>query len=77
MFSWSVTKGKRNKTKNKQMGTNQTYKLLDSKTTKTTYGLGENIHKQCNQQGLIFQSIQTAHTTQYQKTTLSKNGQKV
>ena len=51
------------------MGPNQTYKLLHSKENhkqneKTTYGLGENIHKQCNGQGLNFQDIQTAHTTQ-------------
>ena len=32
---------------------------------KTTYGLGENICKQCNQQGINFQNIQTAYTTQY------------
>ena len=46
----------------------QTYKLLHSKgnhkqNEKTSYGLGENICKQCNRQGLNFQSIQTAHTT--------------
>ena len=34
---------------------------------KRTYGMGENICKQCNQQGLNFQNIQTAHTTQYKK----------
>ena len=33
---------------------------------KSTYGLGENICEQCNQQGLNFQNIQTAHTAQYQ-----------
>ena len=33
---------------------------------KTTYGLGENICKWCNQQGLHFQNVQTAHATQYQ-----------
>ena len=32
--------------------------------TKTDYGLGENICKQCNSQGLNFQNIQTVHTTQ-------------
>ena len=51
------------------MGSNQTYKRLHSKgnhkqNEKTTYGLGENICKRCNQQGLNFQTIQTAHTTQ-------------
>ena len=40
------------------MGPNQTYKLFHSKgnhqqNKKTTYGLGENICKRCNQQGLI------------------------
>ena len=34
---------------------------------KTTYGLGENICKQCNWQGLNFQNILTAHTTQWQR----------
>ena len=29
--------------------------------------MGENIYKQCNQQGLNFQNIQIAHVTQYQK----------
>ena len=47
-----------------------TYKLLHSKgkhkqnESKTTYGVGENI---CNQQGLNFQNIQSAHTTQQQQ----------
>ena len=51
------------------MGPNQTYKLLHSKgnhkqNEKTTYGLGKNICQWCDQQGLNFQNIQTAHTTQ-------------
>ena len=54
------------------MGPNQTYKLLHSKgnhkqNEKTTYRLGENICKRCEQQGLNLQNIQTAHTTQQQK----------
>ena len=56
------------------MGPNQTYKLLHSKgnhkqNEKTTNGIGENINiwKLCDQQGLNFQNIQTAHTTQQQK----------
>ena len=53
------------------MGPNQTYKILHSsfhkQNEKTTYGLGENIHKQCDQQGFNFQNIQTAHTSQYKK----------
>ena len=35
--------------------------------TKTTYRMGKNICKWCNQQGINFQNIQTAHITQYQK----------
>ena len=62
-----------NKNKNKQIGPNrQTYKLLNSKgnhkqNEKITYRMGENICKQCNQQGLNFQNIQAAHAAQYQK----------
>ena len=45
---------------------------------KTIYEMGENICEQCAGQGLNFQNIQTAHTTQQQKkqTTQLKNGQK-
>ena len=43
---------------------------------KTTYRMGKNIGKRCDLQGLNFQNIQIAHTTQQQKTTQSKNGQK-
>ena len=55
------------------MGPSQTYKLLHSEgnhnqNEKTTYRLGENICKQCDQQGINFQNIQTVYTTQYQKT---------
>jgi len=55
-----------------QMGPNQMYKLLHSKgnhkqNEKTIYRLGENICKWCDQQGINFQNIQTAHTTQKQK----------
>ena len=67
------------------MEPNQTYKLLHSKEShkqgeKTIYGLGENICKQCDLQGLNFQNIQIAYTTnnnkrKTQKTQL-KNGQK-
>ena len=51
------------------MGPNQIYKLLHSKGShkqneKTACGLGENICKWCDKQGLNFQNIQTAHTTQ-------------
>ena len=51
------------------MGPNQTYKLLQSignhkQNEKTPYGLGEDILQQYDQQGIDFQNIQTAHTTQ-------------
>ena len=36
------------------------------KNEKTTYGMGENTCKWCDWQGLNFQNIQTAHTTQQQ-----------
>ena len=32
---------------------------------KTTYSLGENVCKQCNQQGINFQNMQRAHVAQY------------
>ena len=46
---------------NKQMAPNQTYKFLHSEgnhkqNEKTTYGTGENICKQHEQQGLIFKN---------------------
>ena len=56
------------------------YMLLHSKGNhkqykKTTYGMGDNICKWCYQQGLNFQNIQTAHTTQQKKqTTQLKSG---
>ena len=51
------------------MGPNQTYKLSYRKENqkqneKTIYRMGENICKQCDLQGLNFQNIQMAHTTQ-------------
>ena len=51
------------------MGLNHTYKLLHSKgnhkqNEKTTYRMAENICKWSDRQGLNFQNIQTAHTTQ-------------
>ena len=59
------------------MGPNQTYKLLHSKENhkqyeNLTYGLGENICKLCDQQGINFQNIQTAHTTQQQQKQLNQ-----
>ena len=35
---------------------------------KTTHRMGENICKQCNQQVISLQNLQTAHDAQYQKT---------
>ena len=67
------------------MGPNQTYKHLHSKGNnkqkeKTTYRMGENICKQCDQEGRDLQNIQTAHTIQQKKKkkqiTQLKNGQK-
>ena len=56
---------------NKQMGPNQTYKLLHSKgnykQNEKTYRLGENICKWCEWQGLNFKSMSTAHTVQQQQ----------
>ena len=39
----------------------------------TTYGLGENICKRCDQPELNFQNIQTTHITQYKKTKKQNN----
>ena len=54
------------------MGPNQTYKLLHSKgnhkqNKKISYRIEECICHQSDGQGLNFQNIQTAHTTQQQK----------
>jgi len=65
----------RNKSKNKQMGPNQTYKHLyfcfvygflcyHKQNKNTAYGLGENTCKWCDWQGINLQNIQTAHITQ-------------
>ena len=49
---------------------------------KTNPRMGENIYKQCVQQMINLQNLQTSHAVQYQKknnnqkTTQSKNGQK-
>ena len=40
---------------------------------KTAYGLGENICKQRNQQGLHFQNTETSHTTQYKNNNLERD----
>ena len=65
------------------MGPNQIHKFLHSKENhkqneKTTYKMGENICKQCDWQGLNFQNIQTAHTTQQQhKQTIQSKNEKI
>ena len=64
------------------MGPNQTYEIFRAKETiknknkqmnkkygKTTYGMGKNICKYCDWQGLNLQNILTAHTTQQQQNT--------
>ena len=61
-FLRSVSQGNRNKNTNKQMGPNQTYKLLHNKekhkqNEKTTYRMGESICKWCNQQEINPQNI--------------------
>ena len=51
----------------------------DKQNEKTTYRMAENICKWCDLQGINFQNIQTAHTTQYKKKKKpqSKNGQNI
>jgi len=68
-FLRSVSQGNRNKSKNKQMGPSQTYKLLHSKRNhkqneKTTY---RRKYLQTMWSRANFQNIQTTHTTQQQK----------
>ena len=65
------------------MGTNQTYNLLYSKgnhkqNEKTTYSLGENICKWCDQQGLISEIYKQFIQLNNEKnqTIQLKNGQK-
>ena len=58
-------------TRQTKTGPNQTCKLFSSKgnhkqNEKRTYRMGGNICKWCDRQGLNFQNIQTAHTTQQQ-----------
>ena len=76
-FLRSISQGNRNKDKNKQMGANQGYKLFYSKGShkqnEITYGMGENICKQCDQQGINFQNTQVSHTVQYFKKLKNRN----
>ena len=58
-----------NKDKNKQMGPNETSKLLHNKGNhkpdeKTTLRMGENTCKRISGQEFNLHNIQTAHTTQ-------------
>ena len=62
-------KANRNKSKNKQMGPNKTFKLLYSKRIHKqyedpSYRLGENICKCCDRQRPNFQDILAAYITQ-------------
>ena len=66
-----------------KMGPNQTCKLFSSKgnhkqNEKRTYRMGEKICKQCNQQWINPQNIQTDYTAQIKnQTTQSKTGQEI
>ena len=42
-------------------------KVNHQQNKNTTYGMGKNIWKQCDQQGVNIQNTQTVHTTQYRK----------
>ena len=70
-FLRSVSQGKRNKSKNKQMGPNQTYNFCTAKEiNKMKEQPSEwkrNIWKLCDWQGVSIQNIQTLYTTQYAK----------
>ena len=59
---WSTSESNGNKNKNKQMGSNETLKLLQSKGNykpdkKTTLRMGENICKWINGQSINLQNI--------------------
>ena len=72
------------KIENKQMGPNKAYRLFQSKgnhkqSEQTTYRMGENICKLCNQQGLKFLKYTTSAynlTTTTKTQPKWKNGQK-
>ena len=68
-----------NKIKNKQMGPNQTWKVLHSKgnhqqNESTFYEMGEHASKWCNKQGFNFQNTQSSYNSASKKT--PKNKQK-
>ena len=66
-FLRSISKGNRNKDKNKQMGANQAYKLFYSKGSHNQNEMTWNGRKDLQTVwpiGFNFRSIQTAHTTQ-------------
>ena len=68
-FFRSVSENNGNKTKNSQWGLIKLrgFAWQNKQNKKTTYGMGKNICKWCDWQGLSFQNIQTAHTAQCQK----------
>ena len=57
-----VSQGNGNEGKNEQMGIIKLKNFCSAKKI-----IGGNICKQCNQQGLNFQNIETSHITQQQK----------
>ena len=76
-FLRSVSQDNRCKSKIKQMEPNQTYKLLHNKRNKkqngkTTYGLGENIFKWCDQPRLNSQNMQSAVQPQQKNNPIKK-----
>ena len=82
-FLRSVYQGNRNKSKNKQIGPNQTYKLLHSKgnhkhNEETTYRMGEDTTNDVTHKGLISKIYRQLIQLNIKKpqTTQSKNGQK-
>ena len=80
-FHRSVSKHNRIKNKNKQMGPNQMYKLLNSKgnhkqNKKGNLWTGRNVSKWCNRQELNFQNIQELIQFNNNNRKQLKNGQK-
>jgi len=82
VFLGQISQGNRNKTKITKRDLIRIYKLLHSKGSnkqkeKTTYRMGENICKQCDQQGLNLQNTNNSYNPAKKKqTTQSKNGEK-
>ena len=82
VFLGQIPQGNRNKTKINKRDLIRIYKLLNSRGSnkqkeKTTYRMGENICKQCDQQGLNLQNTNNSYNPAKKKqTTQSKNGEK-